>query len=245
PNAPLPLPIPRAALRDVKPAWRALAIAQVSETATPCVARHFQRAELAPMAQEENFDVFFSAGDKGDLEIIEQVKKQNIGKATIRRDDQFASRHVTQNDLEEALDKGALDFAAMPFECAFVIRAPVDGHGAASNDGRCDQRVDAVLDRPINRDSNKGVPCDVRDELGGDAFRQVFGAQSRVMQKARNPSDSSFLVFKGRGDLGLRAGPGFQQGINKGDEGFDLMTMSPRIELRDKFGQASGTRVWV
>lgn len=73
PNAPLPLPIPRAALRDVKPARRALAIAQVSETAPPCVARHFQRAELAPLALEEDFDVFFGADDKGDLDLDEQI----------------------------------------------------------------------------------------------------------------------------------------------------------------------------
>jgi hypothetical protein len=65
------------------------------------------------------------------------------------------------------------------------------------------------------------------------------------MQKARKPSDGSFLVFKSPSDLGLRAGPGFEQGLDKGDESFDLMTVSPRIELRDKFGQASGTRVWV
>src|SRR5258706_4198121 len=193
PNAPLPLPIPCAALRDVKPARRALAIAQASETAPPCVARHLQRAELAPLALEEDFDVFFGANDKSDLEIIEQVKEPHIGKAAVRSEDQFGARHIAQNDLEEALGKGALDFAAMPFEGAFVIRTPVDWHGAASNNGRCDQRVDAVLNGPINRDSDQSMPCDVSDKLGGDAFGQVFGAQSRVMQKARKPSDSSYL----------------------------------------------------
>jgi hypothetical protein len=82
----------------------------------------------------------------------------------------------------------------------------------------------------------------VSHEFGGDTFRQVFRAQSRVVQKAREPLEGRFLVFKGLGQLGLPARFGFQQGGDKGDEGFDLMTVRPRIKSRDKLGQANGAR---
>lgn len=85
----------------------------------------------------------------------------------------------------------------------------------------------------------------MRDELSRNAFGQVFGTQSRIVQKARKPFDGGFLIFKGRGDPGLRTRPGFEQGLDKSDKSFDLMTMSPRIKLHDKVGQASGTRVRV
>src|SRR5262245_11357500 len=135
PDAPLPLTIPCPALRDVEPMRRAFAVSQSPEAAPPRVACHPQGAELTPGALEENFDVLLGADDKGDLQIIEQVKEQDIGKPPICSRDQLVARHIAQDDFEQSLDKGALDPAAMPPESSFVIRAPVDRHGAPPDDG--------------------------------------------------------------------------------------------------------------
>jgi hypothetical protein len=75
---------------------------------------------------------------------VEQVKEQHLNNATIRRDDQFASCQVTQNDLEEAFDKGTLDFTAMPIDliglCRFPALAPVSRKSLAVRIFLLDQR---------------------------------------------------------------------------------------------------------
>ena len=144
-----------------------------------------------------------------------------------------------------AFDKGALDFTAMSFERPFVVGAPVNGYGPASHNGRSDQRMNAVFDRPIKGKADEGVASDMRHEFRRDALRQVFRTQAWIVQKARKPFDGGFFVFKGRRHLGLRAGAGFQQGSDKGDEGLDLVTVSPRIQLCDKFSEAGGSRVCI
>lgn len=161
PNAPLLFPVSRTALCDVEPARATLAIAQASEAAPPRVARHLQAAELAPLALEENFDVLFGADDEGDPEFIKQIKEQHIGKAAVGGEQQFGAPQIPQDDFEQAFDKGALKLAPMPFESAFLIRAPVNGHGTTTKDGRSGQRVNPVFDRPIKRDADEGVSGDV------------------------------------------------------------------------------------
>lgn|SRR5574341_240832 len=64
PDAPTPLTITRPALGDEQSPGRALTITQATETASPRIAAHPQRLELAPLALDEDLDVLFGADDE-------------------------------------------------------------------------------------------------------------------------------------------------------------------------------------
>src|SRR6266511_819187 len=208
PDAPTPLPIARAALRDEQTARRFLAIAQSSETAPPRVAAHLERLKLPPPPLEEDLDVLFRANDESDFQALDQIKEQDIGEAAIGRHDQLRARQVAQDNFEQALDKSALDPAAMPFERPFGVRPPIDRHGAPPDNGRGDRQMLAILDRPVNRDSHKDEARQMGDEFGGAALGQGISSEPLIVQQARETLESGLLNRRGIMEAALRLGPG-------------------------------------
>jgi hypothetical protein len=107
----------------------------------------------------ENFDVLFGANDEPNAQFVETLHQAYVGKTAIRRENDFGARYVTQDHGKQTLDEGLLQLAAMRFERPLRISTPINRYGAASDDGRSDQQVLTVFDRPIQRNAYPVIPA--------------------------------------------------------------------------------------
>lgn len=195
---------------------RALTIVYPAKGAVFAVPDKLQLVQLAPGATPVDFGAAFDADDKLQVQRGEERKEVAISKAAIRRDAQARRGEDLPDQMKRSFDDGQFLAFHPSFEDALRRGAPKERDGTPPHDERHDEQVLVAFACPVNREADDPLLRHLAQGLLADRRRKPLGCQPRVMQQARQPFASGFLIALRAGEFGLVAGLLVQDGGDKG-----------------------------